>query len=156
MKKLIVLIAVVIASASVVSAQNWGIGGRLGNGLQVVGQKYFANDNYLEARLGITDWADVGVDISLLYTWNCFNWDWTPGNWYLDFGAGVSLNPSEYYLFVGLQGMARFGYTFQKTPLTIALDYSPAVGPFIGLKKGFKSELDWTNSNFGLSVIYKF
>lgn len=156
MKKLFILLAVVIASASVASAQGWGIGGRLGNGLQVEGQKVFSNNNYLEARLGITHWDNVGADISLLYVWNTFNWDWTPGNWFLDFGAGANVNPSEYYLFVGVQGMAKFGYTFQNTPITLAVDYSPAVGPAIGMKKGYKSDFDWTHDNVALSVIYRF
>ncbi len=156
MRKLIVLIAVVITSASVVSAQDWGIGGRVGNGLQVVGQKYFYSGDYLEARLGIIDWKDVGVDLSVLYTWNCFNWGWTPGNWFLDFGVGANLNPRKDWLFLGLQGMAKFGYTFQNTPLSLAVDFSPAVGPDFSLNKEFKTDFGWTYHNFGLSVVYMF
>ena len=36
-----------------VSAQEWGVGGRIGAGFQAQGEYYFENDNYIEARFGM-------------------------------------------------------------------------------------------------------
>lgn len=158
MKKLFVLILAVAASISVASAQNWGIGGRLGNGLEVVGQRVFENNNYLEARLGIGFLGDIRGDLSMLYVWNVKNWDWTPGNWFLDIGAGANVGIDRYYLFVGAQAMGKFGYTFENIPLSLGVDFSPVIGPYIGLKKGYKTGfyMDGLFYNWALSCVYRF
>lgn len=156
MKKLIVLFAVVIASASVASAQDWGIGGRLGYGVQVVGQKYFGSGDYLEARLGLNGFGSAGVELSALYTWNTFNWDWTPGNWFLDFGVGGTLTAVRHWTFVGVQGMAKFGYTFEDVPLSLAIDYSPAVGPHFTSIDGVRSDFLFAYEGIALSAVYRF
>ncbi len=142
MKKLIVLIAVVVASVSVASAQGWGIGARLGTDLQVVAQKYMANDNYFELRVGYTPFHDGNFDASLLYVWNVKNWGWTPGNWFLDIGAGANVGFGGKSVFVGVQAMGKFGYTFAKVPLSLSFDVSPALGPIIRSKANGGTEFD--------------
>lgn len=163
MKKLFVLIAAVLISASAVSAQDWGIGGRTGDGLQAVGQKYFANDNYVEARLGM-NWVHPGIcaDFSALYYWHLFDWDWTPGNWFLDAGAGLNVGGRANYVFLGAQGSAKFGYTFENIPLTLSVDWSPSFGPEIAYMKVLGQSFTGTAFheqglfNGGISCIYKF
>lgn len=158
MKKLFVLIAVVIASASVASAQGWGIGARFGTSEQIVIQKYLSNDNYWELRAGYTPFHSGGFDASLLYVWNVKNWDWTPGNWFLDIGAGLNAGSGHKTLFLGVQAMGRFGYTFERVPLTLGIDISPALGPQIGLAKGAGTNFDWERGllNSSVSVVYRF
>jgi hypothetical protein len=158
MKKLFVLIAFAIASVSVASAQGWGIGGRLGTDLQVVGQKYLASDNYWELRLGYTPFHQGNFDASLLYVWNVRNWDWTPGNWFLDIGAGANVGFGGKSVFVGVQAMGKFGYTFENVPLSLSFDVSPALGPIIRSKNNGGTNLDWARglANGALSVVYRF
>lgn len=159
MKKLFVLIAVIAVSATTASAQ-WGIGGRVGNNVQVVGHYVFDDVNYLEARLGMGFIGGLGLDVSALYNWNLKNWDWTPGNWFLDAGVGANIGVNKNYLFVGAQGMCKFGYTFEDFPLSLAVDFSPVVGPQIalndnpGINTGFNT---WgLFSGWGLSCVYRF
>jgi hypothetical protein len=158
MKKLFVLLAAITVSTSVASAQDWGIGGRLGYGLQVVGQKYFFDDNYVEARLGFGYNGSWGPDITMLYYWNVKNWDWTPGNWSLDIGAGANTVISKNYMFLGVQISGKFGYTFEDIPLTLSADFSPTIGPNIGLRKGYGTTFwaDGLFTKFGLGCIYRF
>lgn len=128
----------------------------MGDGIQVVGQKYLGGGDYLEARLGVLEFRNIGLDLSVLYTWNTFNWDWTPGNWFLDFGLGGNLNARRSMMFLGVQGMAKFGYTFQNSPLSLSLDFAPALGPNIAMSKDVKGGFGWSYNNFGFSVVYKF
>ncbi len=158
MRKLSVLLVVILASASVASAQRWGVGGRLTNGAQAVGQYVFWNDNYMEARLGLGYNGHYGPDISLTHYWNVKNWDWTPGNWFLDIGGGANTVISKNHLFVGAQVSGRFGYTFEEFPLSLSVDFSPVIGPNIGLKKGSGTTF-WVEGLFynpGLSCVYRF
>ncbi len=163
MKKLLVLLAVVTASASVASAQTWGVGGRLGSGFQAVGQYVFANDNYVEARLGLglgigSGWG-IGADFTALYVWNVANWDWTPGNWFLDVGAGLNVGGGKNWAYFGVAGMGKFGYTFERIPLSLSVDVTPSFGPDFWYAKGFKTQVgfhSWGLLNFGLSAVYRF
>lgn len=161
MKKLFVLLAVVALGASTASAQEWGAGIRIGSGFQGVAQKSFANENYIEARLGM-DWMHSGViiaDFSALYVWNIANMDWTDtGNWFFDAGLGLNLGGKSHYATVGAQLMARLGYTFENSPISLALDWSPVLGAEIAYMKDF-SESNFNErgiANFGLSCIFRF
>ncbi len=158
MKKLFVLIVMVVASVSVASAQGWGIGARLGTSEQVVIQKYLASDNYWELRAGYTLFHGGGFDASLLYTWNLKNWDWTPGNWFLDLGAGLNIGTGRNRLYLGVQAAGKFGYTLPNGRWSFSFDVSPSLGPNIGLKKGYKTVFDWDRGilSSAISAVYKF
>ncbi len=160
MKKLFVLLAVAVASATAVSAQDWSVGGRLGSGFDAVVQRNFTNDNYVEARLGMS-WISGGItaDFSALYVWNVANMNWTnSGNWFFDLGAGLNVGGRSHFANLGVQGMAKLGYAFDNSPLKIALDWSPSFGPAIAYVRGASASSFYDNgvANFGLSLMYTF
>ncbi len=158
MKKLSVLLIVMVASVASVAAQGWGIGGRLSNGAQVVGQYVFPSRNYLEAQLGVGYNGYYGPEVSLLHFWNVKNWDWTDGNWFLDIGGGANTVISKNYLFVGAQASGKFGYTFEDFPLSLSADFSPVFGPNIGIRDGYGTTF-WAKGillNAGISCVYRF
>jgi hypothetical protein len=165
MRKLFVLLAVTVASVSVASAQDWGAGARMGSGFQAVGQRYFHNGNYVEARLGM-DWiyGDITADFSMLYAWRVANMDWTyEGNWFLDIGAGAFFGGASNYFVFGAQGMGRLGYEFEDAPVSLAFDWSPSFGPEVLYSprvNGQRLSVSDFNArglaNFGLSFIYRF
>jgi hypothetical protein len=158
MKKLFVLLAAITVSVSVASAQGWGIGGRLGTDLQFVAQKHLYSGDYLELRLGYTPLHDGNFDTSLLYVWNVKNWDWTPGNWFLDIGAGANVGVGGNSVFMGAQAMGKFGYTFEDIPLTLGVDVSPAFGPVIRSKTNGGTTFDVARGlfNSAISAVYMF
>ncbi len=161
MKKLSVLLVVVFASVAMANAQDWAFGGRLGSGFQAVGQKYFYNNNYAEARLGMS-WlyrGSVALDLSAMYVWNVANMDWTDeGYWFFDLGAGADLGGGNHYFFFGPQGMARLGYEFEGAPVRLSIDWSPSFGPGISSWPGGSEAVFNTRgmANFGLSCVYRF
>jgi hypothetical protein len=170
MKKFSVLMVALVASVTLASAQGWGIGGRLGSGVQAVGQLQLNSGNYLEGRLGM-DWiyGDITADFSVLHVWNVANMDLTDeGNWFFDLGAGVFLGGASNYFVGGVQGMAKFGYTFEDYPVSIGLDWSPSFGPEViytpemnvgGIHVSRMSTSRFNGhglANFGLSVVYRF
>ena len=130
MKKfLLALVAMVMVAG--VSAQNWSIGGRVGSGVQVVGQYDFNKKNYLEGRFGAAWLGGVTADFTALYNWKICTMDWTPngGDWFFDAGVGVNVGGAAHYAYVGVAGMARLGYNFRKAPLSLSVDYTPVIGP---------------------------
>lgn len=165
MRKLLVLLAVTVASVSVASAQDWGVGARLGSGFQVVGQRYLHNDNYLEARLGM-DWvySDITADFSLMYVWNVANMDWTDeGNWFVDLGAGAFLGGASNYFVCGAQFMGRLGYEFEDAPIRLSFDWSPSFGPEIaysprinGTRVSVRDFNERGVANLGFTCTYRF
>jgi hypothetical protein len=158
MKKLSVLLVVVMASVASVSAQSWGVGGRLSYGAQAVGQYVFPSQNYIEARLGLGWNGNFGPEISFLHYWNVKNWDWTSGNWFLDIGAGANTVISKNHMFLGAQAVGKFGYTFEDFPLSLSADFSPAFGPNIGTRRGYGTTF-WAEGlfyNAGISCVYRF
>jgi hypothetical protein len=172
MKKLCVLFVAMALSVTAASAQGWGAGVRSGTGFQAVGQRYFANDDYLEMRLGMS-WVYDGMstDISAMYVWNVSKMDWTDeGRWFFDLGSGLNLGMASRYLYMGLQGMARLGYAFEHVPLRLSFDWSPSFGPGMrwwpggynpvtqrGYAGGSENEFNTRGvANFGVSCTYKF
>lgn len=183
MKKVLIFFAAAVvmsvACLSTVSAQGWSVGGRLGSGLQAVGQRNFADGNYLEMRLGL-DWLDshgVGADFSFTYNWAVA----TPyitdeGVWFVDLGAGLNVGGSSsaafgytsHFTWVGIQGVAKFGYTFENVPVSVAFDWSPVFGPGIAYwggeyhrgeygARGHHTTFRGSGlGNFGLSCVYSF
>ena len=69
MKKILLTLAVLFVAVSA-QAQGWAVGGRVGSGLQAVGEYGFENGNYVEARFGmswLSDWGGLTADFTALY-----------------------------------------------------------------------------------------
>lgn len=160
MKKFFLLI---VASLFVTGAfaQDWSIGGRIGSGLQVVGQYAYNGKDYVEARFGAS-WLDpdVTADFTVLHNWNVCTMDWTPraGTWFFDAGVGVNVGGREHYAYVGVAGMARLGFEFNSAPVSLSLDYTPVIGPGIGYGGGHSSAgfRDMGFANLGITCTYNF
>ena len=171
MKKLFLALALAFCAATV-SAQGWALGGRITGGIEAQVEYQFASENYLEGRVGLGGLLDgkPGFNATVLYQWNCFNWDWTPkaGTWFFDAGVGASAgfwsdkvaeadgvgSIHHNYAHVGLTGCAKFGIKFSGAPVKLAIDYSPSVGPWFGNK-----DVDFYTSGFyniGISCVYCF
>lgn len=136
MKKILFTLAVLFVAVSA-SAQGWGVGGRVGSGLQAVGEYKFENGNYIEARFGM-GWNSklyyatlLTADFTALYQWNVCTMDWTPsaGEWSFDAGVGVNVGGRENWAYCGVAGGAKLGFTFNSIPLKIAVDWTPSFGP---------------------------
>lgn len=150
MKKILLVIAAIFCVATV-SAQKWAVGGRVGSGLQAVGEYHFSDKNYVEVRLGMgwlsnhddfSHWRDNGsyyndpninFELTGLYNWKALEFDWTPGagKWFLDAGVGAGFAIRKYYTYVGVAGQAKFGFQLNSIPLKIAIDWTPIFGPEI-------------------------
>lgn len=130
MKKLIVLLAVVVASVSVASAQNYdhGVGLRLGYGGALDYKWNFSERNSWEFNLSFPAFA--GFSATAAYQWN-----WPLGvqrangegfNAYVGPAAGLGyLGLSGYKgLFIGIGGHGGVEYKF-RIPLAIGIDYKP-------------------------------
>ena len=122
-------------AAQTVAAQKWSVGLRVGSGVQAQAECFYAGDKYVEARLGLGWIGGYGADATVLHTWNCFNWDWTPnaGQWFFDAGVGVNLGGAKHFMFVGVAGQAKFGIKFNKVPIRLAIDVTPGFGPYFNL-----------------------
>jgi hypothetical protein len=86
--------------------------------------------NYVEARFGLNLVPGAAADLTGLYNWRLFNWDWTPqaGTWFFDAGVGASVGGARQYAYFGATGMARFGFKFRNVPISLSIDYSPTLG----------------------------
>ncbi len=122
-------------AAQTIASQKWSVGLRLGSGAQVDAECFYAGDKYVEARLGLGWLNGFGADFTVLHNWNCFTWDWTPqaGQWFLDAGVGVNLGGAKHFMYVGVAGQAKFGIKFNKVPIRLAIDVTPAFGPYFHL-----------------------
>ena len=128
-KVLLALVAVLLVTS--VSAQEWSVGARAGSGFQAVGQYSLNQENYVEARFGLNLVPGAAADLTGLYNWRLFNWDWTPkaGTWFFDAGVGASVGGAKGYAYFGVTGMARFGFKFRNVPISLSIDWSPTIGP---------------------------
>ena len=160
MKKIFLVLAAVALCVSTVSAQSkfqqatqtvvaqkWSVGLRATYGVQAVAECFYAGDKYFEGRLGLGLGHGVGADFTVLHNWNCCNWDWTPevGNWYLDAGVGAQVGGNGNFLSAGIVGDVKFGIKFNKVPIRLALDVSPAFGPIITYGKTTTTEVTGDN-----------
>ena len=178
MKRVLLIFAAILLTTTAF-AQQWSAGLRVGSGVQAVGQYKYDGKNYIEARFGAS-WCNGGVysetignavisepiyfdttaDFTLLHNWHLLDMDWTPrgGKWFVDAGAGVNVGGKANYAYVGVAGMARLGFTFNNTPITLALDWTPTFGPGIRYVKGanqmFFNELGI--ANVSISCTYNF
>lgn len=160
MKKFLLAIVAVMCATGVF-AQDWSLGGRIGSGFQAVGQYAYNGSDYFEARFGAS-WIDSGVtaDFTIMHNWNVCTMDWTPraGQWFFDAGVGLNVGGREHYAYVGVAGMARLGFTFNSVPLSLALDYTPVIGPGIGYGGGYSHAAfrDMGFANVGITCTYNF
>lgn len=146
MKKIFLVMAAMLCVASVsaqnkikdaanyVASQKWSVGLRVGAGEQAVAECFYSDKAYIEGRLGLgvvgVKESGLFVDFTAIHNWNCFAWDWTPsaGQWYLDAGVGASVAGNGAFAAVGVVGQAKFGIKFNKVPIRLAVDFSPAFG----------------------------
>jgi len=164
MKKIVLLLTLAVASIGAARAQDWAIGGRMGSGLQVVGQRYFTGGNYLEARLGV-GWNHgfATSELSALHMWHVSEMSWTrSGVWSFDAGLGAMFGGANNYFTCGVQGVARLAYELADAPVTFGVDWSPSFGPKIysttsGDVRHTRSAFSGNAlANFGLSCVYRF
>ncbi len=163
MKKFILVMAVCLCATVTASAQSWGVGARLGSGLQVQGEYALSNDNYVEARFGM-NWSRPGgelvADFQALYNWNICKMDWTPsaGEWFFDAGVGVGVGGREYWAYVGVAGQAKLGIKFNDAPVKLAIDWTPVVGPgmLYGWGNTYTAFNEYGLANLGISAVYCF
>lgn len=162
MKKWMLTLVVCLMAWSV-SAQQWGVGGRIGAGFQAQGEYTLSNDNYIEARFGMS-WCNAGAplmaDFTALYQWNITKMNWTPsaGVWFFDAGAGVGVGGRGNYAYVGAVGCAKLGIKLNRVPLKISVDWSPLLGAEIAYGGGesVSNFHEYGLANFGISCVYCF
>lgn len=159
MKKFALLLVATLFTTAVF-AQDFNIGARVGSGFQAVGQLHLNDKNYVEGRFG-AGWLDscVTADFTALYNWKICTMYWTDeGTWFFDAGVGVNVGGRENYAYVGVAGMARLGYTFENTPLSLAFDYTPVIGPGFAYWKGYSKGgfRDIGFANIGITCTYNF
>ncbi len=163
MKK-ILLVIVAIFCVATVSAQKWAVGGRLGSGLQAVGEYHYSDKAYAEARFGMQYVAGLSADFTLLHNWKVCTMDWTPsaGQWFFDAGVGVNVGGVANLAYVGVAGMAKLGIKFNNVPLKVSFDFSPSFGPYIayahymGASAHAVGFFSYGICNLGVSAVYCF
>ena len=162
MKKIFMTMAVCFCALTA-SAQGWGLGARIGSGFQAQGEYTFSNDNYVDARFGMS-WCNAGAtlmaDFTALYQWNVCKMQWTPsaGEWFFDAGAGVGVGGREHYAYVGVAGCAKLGIKFNNAPVKLSIDWTPVIGPQIDYYKGASNAAfhEYGLANLGISAVYCF
>ncbi len=165
MKRIVLFLSLILASSLVNNswAQGIAIGGRIGSGLQVQAEIPSSQENYFEARFGMS-WCNynavIMADFTALHQWNVATMKWTPrvGLWYFDAGAGINVGGRSHYAYVGVAGSAKLGIKFHKAPIRLAVDWTPSFGPEIAYGRGW-SVADFNElalANFGLSCVYYF
>ncbi|MBQ5635829.1 MAG: hypothetical protein IIV10_05910 [Alistipes sp.] len=114
-------------AANYVASQKWSVGLRVAYGVQVEAECFYSDKAYVEGRIGILNGPIA--DFAVLHNWNCCTWDWTPkaGQWFLDLGVGANLGGAAHFCYGGVVGQCKFGIKFNKVPIRLAIDYSPAI-----------------------------
>lgn len=158
MKKLLLVLALCLTAVSV-NAQDWALGGRIGNGIQFDAQYHTGNKTYIEGRFGASYYGYFGADLTVLHNWNIVEWaDWTPeaGKWFFDAGVGGHVGGGSNFAYLGVSGMAKFGIGFYKVPIDLTLDWTPSIGvAFTGSDNGVHAGFNgWGFGNFGITVVY--
>ena len=123
-------------AANYVASQKWSVGLRATYGVQAVAECFYSDKAYFEGRLGLFN--GLAADFTVIHNWNLFAWDWTPsvGQWYFDAGVGGNIGGHAHFCYGGVVGQAKFGIKFNKVPIRLAIDYSPAIN--IGGTYGFE------------------
>ena len=129
------------------------VGLRVGSGVQVVGEYFYAKDVYYEGRVGY-NWGS-GLSVQAFHVWNPMDFAWTPdlGWWFLDAGVGAFVGAIP-GVNVGVAGTAKFGILFKNTPIRLAIDLTPQLG--IYAYKGYVGFWGSGVFNGGISATYCF
>jgi hypothetical protein len=146
-------------AANYVASQKWSAGLRVTYGVQAVAECFYSDKAYFEGRLGIFNGASA--DFTVLHNWNCFAWNWTPqaGQWFLDAGVGGNIGGAAHFCYGGVVGQVKFGIKFNKVPIRLAVDYTPAINIRGTYGKNVDNKVDLYTAGFwngGLSATYCF
>jgi len=162
-KRILLLVAVLMAAVVSAYAQPRAIGGRIGYGFEVSYQHSLAADRMINLDAGLP--AFHGIEAVVTHDWiNPFNtqipWDergeW---NWYLGVGGGLGWywgnSHSDAYghyssgaFTIGVAGRVGVEYNFW-FPMQLSIDWRPVFGPGIAYENGYKQETG-SYSNVGI------
>lgn len=155
MKKILLLVFVCLFATTAFAQKN-ALGLRIGNGAEFQYDRNFQSGDALRTTVGLFGF-DGRLFASCIYDWECCNWtDWTPraGDWFLHAGVGAAVgwcNQEERgnELSIGVTGNVVFGIKFNKTPITLAVDYRPTA---LVINEYWRD--GWFS--LGLSCVYRF
>ena len=126
MKKFIITAALVLGFAVAASAQPKALGLRLGYGAELSYQHYMKGLNFIEADLGLGDFAYL--NLSATYNYMIAQPQWTEtGSWGFYAGPGLALGLGQEVLNIGIAGQVGLEYTFD-FPLQLSVDIRPQIG----------------------------
>ena len=146
-------------AANYVASQKWSAGLRVTYGVQAVAECFYSDKAYFEGRIGIFN--GLAADFAILHNWNCFAWNWTPkaGQWFLDAGVGGNIGGAAHFCYGGVVGQVKFGIKFNKVPIRLAVDYTPAINIGGTYGKNVDNKVALYTAGFwngGLSATYCF
>ena len=126
MKKFIIVAALVLGFAVAASAQPKALGLHLGYGAELSYQHTISDKNFIEADLGLGDFAYL--NIAGIYNYMIARPDWTnTGSWGFYAGPGIALGAGKNVFNIGVAGQAGLEYTFD-FPLQLSVDIRPQLG----------------------------
>lgn len=123
MKKIIIAAVLTLGFAVAASAQPKALGARFGYGADLSYQHYAGGANFIEADLGLGEFAYLNV--AATYNFMIAQPDWTSqGEWGFYAGPGIALATGKDLFHIGIAGQVGLEYTFN-FPLQISLDVRP-------------------------------
>lgn len=126
MRKIIIAAALVFGFAVAASAQPKAIGARFGYGVDLSYQHNVNSANFIEADLGLANFAHLNV--AATYNFMIAQPEWTSqGEWGFYAGPGVALGAGSGIFNVGIAGQVGLEYTFD-FPLQLSIDLRPQLG----------------------------
>ena len=126
MKKFIIAAALVLGFAVAASAQPKALGLRLGYGAELSYQHNLGDYNFIEADLGLGDFAYL--NLAGTYNFMIAKPQWTDsGEWGFYAGPGVALGVGQGIFNLGIAGQVGLEYTFD-FPLQLSVDIRPQIG----------------------------
>lgn len=155
MKKILFVLLLCVSSMTTFAQRTpHAVGAYLGGNIDLVYQYHFNEKNFVDATAGL--FAYEGFTASATYNWNIKQWsDWTPnfGAWKLWGGVGAGLGAYSKSFVIGPVGQLGFGFTLNKVPLTVGVNYRPMITLAFGDGDHF-----YANGFYGggLSVVYRF
>lgn len=132
MKKIFLIAALILTSATVAIAQPKAIGARLGWGAEVSYQHTLNEKNFIEADLGLAGFANFGIQVTGVYNFVLGQYNWTPGLWTWYAGPGASIGFVTNAALVGVVGQMGLSYEFDEIPLQLSVDIRPTIGICFG------------------------
>lgn len=133
-KRILFLVAVLMAAVVSAYAQPRAVGGRIGYGIEASYQHSLAADRMINLDAGVPGF--YGIEAAVTHDWiDPFNtsvpWDekgeW---HWYMGVGGGLGWNWNSGSFNIGAAGRIGIEYDFW-FPMQLSLDWRPMVGPYI-------------------------